>query len=622
MHLLFFKGVFMDIKALQQLAQLIRYYILVSTTAAGSGHPSSSLSAVELMTTLMFGGFFKYDLKHPEHPCNDRLIFSKGHAAPLLYSLFAAAGEVALEELKTLRVFGSRLEGHPTRVFPYTEVAVGSLGQGLSVGLGMALNAKYLDKSSYRTYVLLGDSEMAEGSVWEAIQLAVYYKLNNLVGILDVNRLGQRGETMYGWNTESYEKKLQAFGWNTVVVDGHSFEEIQHAYQFASASDKPCMIVAKTIKGKGVSFIENEEGWHGKVLSPIELERALPELGDISMRTKGMVAKPVKQKIHKDKTNKALLVPEHEYVLGALVSTRKAYGNALVRLGKQLPDIVVLDAEVSNSTYVEMFKKIYPERFFEMFIAEQNMIGTALGLARRGKKPFVSTFGAFFTRCFDQIRMSAYSGVQMVCAGSHAGVSIGEDGVSQMALEDIALFRSVYNSVVLYPSDAVSTKQLVELAQGYPGITYVRTTRKDMPVIYTSSDSFRIGGSYTLKQSKHDVATVVCAGITVHEALRAYELLQKQDISIRVIDLYSIKPLDRETLQQAGVETGKIITVEDHYKEGGLGEAVSATLADVAVPIVSLSVTQMPCSGTPEKLLDYEGISCDAIVKEVKKILR
>lgn len=607
----------------QDLAKLIRYYILVSTTAAGSGHPTSSLSAVELMAVLMFGGFFKYNLEEPDYANNDRLIFSKGHASPLFYALYAAAGKVSLDELKTLRKFGSNLEGHPTRAFPYTEVATGSLGQGLSAGVGMALNAKYLDKSSYRTYVLLGDSEMAEGSVWEAAQLAAHYKLNNLVGILDVNRLGQRGETMYGWDTESYEQKLQAFGWNTVVVNGHSVEDITHAYTFASESDKPCMIIAKTVKGKGVSFIENKEGWHGKSLSPEELEKVLEELGKVDLKLQGKIAKSDKIKNKQKKINTHTSeIKVDGYKVGQLVSTRKAYGNVLVKLGEKNPDIVVLDGEVSNSTYAEVFKKVYPERFFEMFIAEQNMVGTALGLARRGKKPFVSTFGAFFSRAFDQIRMSAYSEASITFVGSHAGVSIGEDGISQMALEDIALFRSVYNSVVLYPSDAVSTGQLVAEAGEYSGVSYVRTTRKDLPVLYNSSEKFIIGGSKVLKQSADDAVTLIAAGITLYEVLSAYEALKKQGIIARVIDLYSIKPLDTKTLFKAAEETQALVTVEDHYLEGGLGEAIRSSFAVSPVPLVSLGVKKMPHSGKPEELLEYEGISARAIVKEVKKLLK
>jgi transketolase len=613
----------MTIPQYQDLAKLIRYFILVSTTAAGSGHPTSSLSAVELMAVLMFGGFFKYNLEEPEYENNDRLIFSKGHASPLFYALYAAAGKVSLDELKTLRKFGSNLEGHPTRVFPYTEVATGSLGQGLSAGVGMALNAKYLDKSTYRTYVLLGDSEMAEGSVWEAAQLAAHYKLDNLVGILDVNRLGQRGETMCGWNTESYEQKLQAFGWSTVVVNGHSVEDIAHAYTFASESDKPCMIIAKTVKGKGVSLIENKEGWHGKSLSPEELEKALEELGKVDLKLRGKIAKSDKIKNKQKKVNiHTSEIKVDEYKTGQLVSTRKAYGNAVVKLGEKNLNIVVLDGEVSNSTYAEVFKKVYPERFFEMFIAEQNMVGTALGLARRGKKPFVSTFGAFFSRAFDQIRMSAYSEASITFVGSHAGVSIGEDGVSQMALEDIALFRSVYNSVVLYPSDAVATEQLVAEAGEYSGVSYVRTTRKDLPVLYNSSEKFIIGGSKVLKQSPDDAVTLIAAGITLHEVLSAYEALKKQGIIARVIDLYSIKPLDTKTLFKAAEETQALVTVEDHYLEGGVGEAIRSSFAILPIPLVSLGVKKMPHSGKSEELLEYEGISARAIVKEVKRLLK
>lgn len=612
---------------LDKIAKLIRYYILISTTEAGNGHVTSSFSATELMTTLMFGGFFKFDLDNPAQKNNDRLIFSKGHAAPLFYSLYAVAGKVSLEELKTLRKFGSRLEGHPTMNFPYTEAATGSLGQGLSVGVGLALNAKNFENSPSKTYVLLGDSEMAEGSLWEAMEIASYYQLNNLIGIIDVNRLGQRGETMYGWNTQVYENKVKAFGWNAVVVDGHDFDEIKKAYSEAEKSDKPFMIIAKTIKGKGISFLENKEGWHGKALSKTELEQALNEMGDIDAKILGKIAQPlaikkIKSELEKTKIqNKDLNLRISEYKKDEMVSTRKAYGNALVKLGAQNPNIVVLDAETSNSTYAELFKKSYPERFFEMFIAEQNMVGTALGLARSGKKPFVSTFGAFFTRCFDQIRMSAYSHGNIAFVGSHSGVSIGEDGTSQMALEDIALFRSVFGSVVLYPSDAVSAEKLTTVSFEHEGISYLRTTRSDTKILYGEKDNFKIGGSHVLKKTNKDEVTIVAAGITLHEALNAYEVLQKEGINVRVVDLYSIKPIDTKTLQKAAKETKAIIVVEDHYEEGGMYEAVVGSIGEISVPVVSLAVKNMPRSGKMAELLDYEKISAKSIVAAARKLI-
>lgn len=608
-----------DLQKLEKLAKLIRYYSLASTTEAGSGHPSSSLSAADLMTVLLFGGMFRFDADNPRHPDNDRLIFSKGHASPLFYSLWLAAGNVTEEEMMTLRKFGSPLEGHPTPAFAYTEAATGSLGQGLSIGLGMALNAKYIDELPYRTYVLLGDSEMAEGSVWEAMEIAAFYKLDNLVGIVDVNRLGQRGETMYGHDLGAYQKKVAAFGWEPIVVDGHNPAQIFSAYeQAAEVRDKPVMVIAKTEKGKGVSFIEGKNGWHGKALKKEELVKALAELGPIDKSIRGEMRKP-------DDSKPARRMPgtaaSFSYSKDKAVSTRHAYGAALARIYPMYPDIVVLDAEVSNSTFAELFKQGHPDRFFEMYIAEQNMVGTALGLSIRGRIPFVSTFAAFFTRAFDQIRMSRYSDANIKFCGSHAGVSIGVDGSSQMGLEDIAMFRTILDSVVLYPSDAVSAEKLVEEAAKHKGIVYLRTTREDTPVIYGNGEVFRIGGCKVLKQSDQDKVTVVAAGITLHEALAAYEELKKEDISIGVIDLYSVKPIDVQTLTKAAQSTKTILTVEDHFAEGGLGEAVRSALASVPLSIHSLAVRKMPKSGQPKELLDYEEISRTFIVKKVRELL-
>jgi len=601
---------------LEDLAKLIRYYSLVSTTEAGSGHPTSSLSAADLMAGLLFGGAFRFDLDDPRHPNNDRLIFSKGHASPLFYAIWAAAGKVTEKELLTLRKFGSPLEGHPTPAFRYTEAATGSLGQGLSIGVGMALNAKYLVKLPYRTYVLLGDSEMAEGSVWEAMEIAAHYKLSNLVAILDVNRLGQRGETMYGHDLSVYRTRAAAFGWETIVIDGHHLPQIQTAFDQATRQiDKPVMIIAKTLKGKGVSFIEDKNGWHGKPLKKDELDRALRELGPVDKGLRGTIDPPQGAKPAGKKAVKAAPV---SYTADKPVATRYAYGTALTRLAPQYPDMVVLDGEVSNSTYAELFKKAYPDRFFEMFIAEQNMVGTALGLSLRGKIPFVSTFAAFLTRAADQVRMSQYSNGNIKFCGSHAGVSIGEDGSSQMGLEDIALFRAILGSVVFYPSDAVSTEKLVEEMAKHKGICYLRTTRMETPILYRNDEAFWIGGSKILKSSNKDVATVVAAGITLHESLKAYEELKREGILVRVIDLYSVKPVDVATLRQAAEDTGFIITVEDHYAEGGIADAVRTALSKHPVPVHSLAVRAMPKSGKPAELMDYEGISWKAIVEAVK----
>ncbi|MGZ3591098.1 MAG: transketolase [Thermodesulfobacteriota bacterium] len=604
----------------KELAALIRYYILIMTTEAGSGHPTSSLSATELMACLFFGGIFRFDVDNPKFPNNDRLIFSKGHASPLLYALWAAAGKLTEEDLMTYRKFGSALEGHPSIVFPYVEAATGSLGQGLSIGVGMALNAKYLDKLSYRTYVLLGDSEMAEGSQWESMQIAAHYKLNNLVCVLDVNRLGQRGETMYGWDLDAYQKRISSLGWKTMLFDGHSVSEVLTAYEEAlHANGQPVMLIGRTIKGKGVSFVENKNGWHGKTLNREECNRALKELGEIDKAVRGEISLPEDLKPKEQPSKKPL--KKVDYPADKPVATRKAYGNALVRIYPQFRDMVSLDGEVSNSTYAEIFKEAYPERFFEMYIAEQNMIGTALGLSCRGKIPFVSTFAAFFSRAFDQIRMSQYSDPNIKFVGSHAGVSIGEDGPSQMGLEDIAMFRTISNSVVFYPSDAISTEKLIEEAAKHYGIVYIRTTRKETCILYNQEEQFNLGGSKVLRKSEKDNATVIAAGITLHEALEAYEVLKKESVFIRIIDLYSVKPIDETTLREAASATKLIITVEDHYAEGGIGEAVKSALAAYPVPVHSLSVKRKPKSGKPQELLDYEGISRTAIIKKVKELL-
>ena len=606
-----------DKDKLEKLSKLIRYFILISTTKAGSGHPSSSLSAVELMSTLLFGGFFRFRINDVKYVNNDRLIFSKGHASPLMYSLWAAAGALSEEEILTLREFGSRLEGHPTPNFPYAEASTGSLGQGLPIGLGMALNAKYIDKLPYYTYVLLGDSEMTEGSQWEAIQIAVHYKLDNLIGVLDVNRLGQRGETMYGWDIKAYRDRISSFGWETITIEGHNIKEIGDAYKYAlTVKGRPTMIIAKTIKGKGVSQLENRNGWHGKAISKDQLDAVLNELGNIDKNTRGDIMEPEQINIPEEKIKEYDRIP----MAGSKIATRKAYGNALVNIFSKYPRIVVLDAEVSNSTFSEIFEGQFPQRFFEMYVAEQNMIGTAIGLSLRGKIPFVSTFAAFLTRAFDQIRMSQYSASNIKFIGSHSGVSIGEDGPSQMGLEDIAMFRTLMDSVVLYPSDGISTEKLVEKAAGHFGNVYIRTTRMETPVIYNNEDIFKIGGSKTIKQSQDDVVTVCAAGITLHEALKAYEELKKENIMIRVIDVYSIKPIDQDSIIKAQKETRAILTVEDHYAEGGLGEAIKSAASEKS-PVYILAVRKMPRSGKPDELLDYEEISSKAIINKVKEII-
>ncbi|MGB9666294.1 MAG: transketolase [Candidatus Cryosericum sp.] len=604
---------------LAQLAARIRYDILHMTTEAGSGHPTSSLSATDLLTGLFFGGTLKADLQNPQNPSNDRIIFSKGHASPLFYALYAAAGILSQEDLMTYRKFGSPLEGHPTPRFVQAEAATGSLGQGLSIGVGIALNARYLDKLPYNTYVLMGDSEVAEGSIWEAAELASHYELDNLVGILDVNRLGQRGETMLDWELDTYEARFAAFGWHTIVLeDGHDLDAIQAAYaEIDHTCGRPTVIIARTIKGKGVSFLENQEGWHGKTLSREQFERAVPELGPVDLNLFGTVEPPTQAAPARWSPVPVALPPSVK-----ALSTREAYGRALVDIAPSHPDMVVLDAEVSNSTFAATFGKAYPERFFEMYIAEQNMVSTALGLSTRGKVPFVSTFAAFFSRAFDQVRMAQYAmhHANIKFTGSHAGVSIGADGPSQMGLEDIAMFRTLVDSVVLYPADDLSTTALVRQMADHHGICYLRTTREALPRLYEEGEEFPIGGSKTLRHSGEDRVTLVGAGITVHEALKAADLLAASGIRARVIDLYSVKPLDLSALQKAAAETAAIITVEDHYAEGGIGEAVASALADVATPVFSLAVRKLPMSGKPDELLAWAEIDAAAIVRRVEEL--
>jgi transketolase len=609
----------MATSTLTKLATRVRYDILHMTTEAGSGHPTSSLSATDLLTGLFFGGTFRFDLDHPQNPCNDRIIFSKGHASPLFYALYAAAGVLSQEEVLTYRRMGSPLEGHPTPRFAYAEAATGSLGQGLGIGAGIAMNGRYVDKLPYNTYVLMGDSEVAEGSIWEAAELASHYQLDNLVGILDVNRLGQRGETMLGWDLETYEARFAAFGWHTIVLeDGHDIDAVQAAYgEIDHSCGRPTILIARTIKGKGVSFLENQDGWHGKTLNREQFDRAVLELGPVDLNLHGAIEPPVQ-------AVPAVWapVPVDQPVSAKVLSPREAYGRALVDIAPTHPGMVVLDAEVSNSTFAVTFRGAYPERFFEMYIAEQNMVSTALGFSTRGKMPFVSTFAAFFSRAFDQIRMAQYAldRANIKFVGSHVGVSIGPDGPSQMGLEDIALFRTLVGSVVLYPADDISTAALVRQMADHHGICYMRTTRQELSRLYKTGEEFPIGGSKTLRHSDDDRVTLVSAGITLHEALKAADTLAAADIHARVIDLYSVKPLDLATLHKAAAETAAIITIEDHYAEGGIGEAVAVALSDVATPVFSLAVRKLPMSGKPEELLAYEDIDAAAIVRRVQEL--
>ncbi len=608
----------------KDLATQLRADSIRCTTAAGSGHPSSSLSAADLMAVLL-ADHLHYDFNDPDNLRNDRLIFSKGHASPLLYALFKAAGAISDEELMTLRKFGSRLEGHPTPALPWVDVATGSLGQGLPTGVGMALSAKRLDKLPLKVWVLLGDSEMAEGSIWEAFELGGYYQLNNLIAILDMNRLGQRGPTMLEWHGEVYAERARAFGWHAIQIDGHDFGQINAAYTEAeNSAERPVCIIAKTIKGAGVSLIANQENWHGKALPPADAEKALAELGNPS----GNIV--VKPKPPREGTPADLGAPgtyqPPQYEVGAKIATREAYGDALKALGAAKPNVVALDGEVSNSTFSDKFKKAYPERFFEIFIAEQQMVSASVGLQVMHKNPFASTFAAFFTRAYDQIRMAAISQANLSLTGSHAGVSIGEDGPSQMALEDLAMMRAVYGSTVLYPSDATTTVHLTAQMATRPGICYMRTTREKTPVLYGPGESFPIGGSKTLRQSDNDAAAVIAAGITLHEALKAHATLQSEGINIRVIDLYSVKPIDADTLKKAAQECGgNLIVVEDHWPQGGMGDAVQEVFSGPGGPppnVTRLGVSKMPGSGKPEELMDDVGISAPHIVAAVKAVKR
>jgi transketolase len=606
----------------KELAAQLRVDSIRCTTAAGSGHPTSSMSAADLMAVLL-SKYLRYDWSQPKAPNNDRLIFSKGHACPLLYAMFKAAGAVSDSELLSLRKFGSPLQGHPNpRVLPYVDVATGSLGQGLPIGVGMAINAKYLDKLPYHVWVVLGDSEMAEGSIWEAVDKADYYKLNNLVGILDMNRLGQRGETEWGWQGSVYAGRLRAFGWHAIELDGHDLAAIDRAYAEALQQDRPTCLVAKTIKGKGFPEVENKNGWHGKALSPEQAKAAIAGLGGerhIVVKTN----KPENVKPAPPPAAQPLKLPT--YKPGSKEATRKAFGDALVAVGAHRPEVVALDGEVGNSTHSEEFQKAYPNRFFEMFIAEQQLLGSAVGLAVLGKKAYASTFAAFFTRAYDQIRMAAISNATLQLCGSHAGVSIGEDGPSQMALEDLAMMRAVCDSTVLYPCDPNQTAQLVNLMADVRGISFLRTTREKTPVIYGPEEKFTVGGSKVVKQSAQDRVAVIGAGITLHEALKAYDQLKGAGVNVRVIDLYSVKPIDKQTLHQAARDTGgKLVVAEDHWIEGGLGDAVldAFTGAGEKPPtVVKLAVTEMPGSGTPDELLHAAGIDADAIVKAVKSLL-
>jgi transketolase len=608
-----------DVELWRELGQQFRVDSIRTAAAAKSGHPSSGMSAADLMAVLV-AQYLRYDFDNPDDLRNDKLVFSKGHASTLLYAIFRAAGAIDDEELLTYRQHGSRLEGHPTPVIPWVDVATGSLGQGLPIGVGMALGAKYLDRMPTHVWVLHGDSEMAEGSVWEAFEHAAHYQLDNLTTILDVNRLGQRGETMVGWNTAVYVKRAEAFGWHAIEIDGHNVEEIDRAYAEAlETKDRPTIVVARTLKGKGVAAVENKPGFHGKALD--DPEAAIEELGgrrDIHVEVHKPEGDPTPQPVGEER----LELPKWQ--VGEEVATRLAYGEALAAVGAADGKVVALDGEVSNSTYAEIFAKAHPERFFEMFIAEQQLVAAAVGLQTRGWKPFASTFAAFFSRAYDFIRMAAISQANLRLSGSHAGVSIGEDGPSQMALEDIASLRAVNGSTVLHPCDANQTARLVAEMAEREGISYLRTLRPATPVLYGPEEDFPIGGSKVPRSSDDDDVAIVGAGITVHEALKAADTLAEEGVSARVIDLYSIKPLDERTLRDAAEATGgRIVTVEDHWPEGGLGEAVVAAFADAEERprIKILAVSGMPHSGKPAELLAAAGIDAEHIAQAARQLV-
>ena len=624
-----------DLATVAELAAQLRVDSIRCSTSAGSGHPTSSMSAADLLAVLI-ARHLRYDWNNPERVENDHLIFSKGHASPLAYSVFKAVGVVSDEELLTgYRRFGQRLQGHPTPALPWVDVATGSLGQGLPDGVGVALAGKCLDEQPYRVWVLCGDSEMAEGSMWEALDKASYYTLSNLTAVIDVNRLGQRGETELGWNLDAYARRVEAFGARALVIDGHDLTAIDQALATArDTSDQPTVVIAKTVKGRGVAEVEDRPDWHGKPLPGGMAERAIAELGGVrNLTVRGPLPDPstppddnpahAPAGVPASHTASNAAVPR--YRVGDPIATRKAYGDALVALGARDPRVVALDGEVNNSTYAAEFARAYPGRYFEMFIAEQQMVAAATGLAVRGYRAYASTFGAFFTRAYDFIRMGAISGVDLRLVGSHCGVEIGADGPSQMALEDLAMMRAVHGSTVLYPSDGSSTAALVEQMAHTRGVSYLRTTRGAYPGLYPTGETFPVGGSKLLRSSDSDQVTLVGAGVTVHACLGAADALAQHGIPARVIDCYSVKPVDSTALAAAARATaGRFVIAEDHYPEGGLGCAVTDALLEAGhthLAVAHLAVRGMPGSGTAEELLAWAGIDADHIARAAEQVV-
>ena len=608
-----------DIESLKGIAHQLRIHSIAATTAAGSGHPTSCCSAADLVAALFFG-HMRYDPTNPHYYNNDRFILSKGHAAPLLYAAWAEAGLFPVEELLKLRQLGNDLEGHPTPRLPFADVATGSLGQGLSVGVGMALCAR-LDNLDYRTYVLLGDGECAEGAVWEAAGLAGFHHLNNLIAVVDVNRLGQSQATALGHDLNAYKKRFEAFGWRTEEIDGHDFEEILEVLAAVGLGHQPLVILAKTLKGGGVSFLQDKEGWHGKPLSQEEAARAVAELQPTAKSGIGHPI-PAPNQLPEPKNEAPASYPALAYKAGDMVATREAYGNALVRIGAVDSRVVAMDGDTKNSTFADKFNKKFPDRFTECFIAEQCMVGVATGFGTRGKVPFASTFACFLTRAYDQIRVAGVSMANLKLVGSHVGVSIGEDGPSQMGLEDIAMMRAIAGSTVLYASDAVCAEKLVEQMAAHKGICFLRTSRPKTAVIYNNDEAFPIGGAKVLRQSAEDKVTVVAGGVTLYEALKAADTLKNEGIGITVIDAYSIKPLAKDVIKAAAKKTKNlVVTVEDHYAEGGLGDAVAGELSAEGVKVHKLAVRELPRSGKAEELLAKYHIDANAIVNKVKALI-
>jgi transketolase len=612
------------VQTLKDIANKLRIHSIEATNASNSGHPTSCCSAADIMSVLFFN-VMRYTIEEPRHPNNDRFVLSKGHAAPILYAAWAEAGLFPASDLLELRKLTSDLEGHPTPRLNFVDVATGSLGQGLSCAAGMAYTGKYFDKADYRVYCLIGDGESAEGSIWEALAFASRYNLDNLVAIFDINRLGQSEATMLEHDLDVYKARVEAFGWNAHVVDGHDVDTLVKAFWDAShVKGKPTALLAKTYKGHGIPGIADADNWHGKPLGNQtgEAVKAIKE-NIINSGPHNVIPQQPTVTLSPVSTSVVLSQPP-SYKLGETVATRLAYGTGLVKIGKTNDRVIAMDGDTKNSTFAQKFKDAFPDRFIECYIAEQNLVGVGIGCGTRDRTiPFISTFAAFFSRAFDQIRMGAISQTNANFVGSHAGVSIGEDGPSQMALEDIAMFRSVPGSTVFYPTDAVSTERAVELAANTKGICFIRTSRPNVPVIYENDEPFAVGKAKVVRRADNDQVTVIGACVTLYEALKAADILAGSGVNIRVIDPFTIKPIDAATIIENAEETGgRIITVEDHYAEGGIGEAVASAVAHRPGIIVKrLFVPEVPRSGQSAELMEKYGISASCIVKAVQSIL-